>query len=450
MSGTSAVVWHELGTDRLEEFMARGHRQRHVFPHRLLYLPKSGPDGYKLAGRMCGIADPALMWELVLYADASLLEEFPEELFFDDDLVWHQQQFGLTGQIATANVVLDRPVLWSMVHIADVVQRIGRRRELKTRIDNRFRGWHDMLLNAVLAFALERGAEEIRLPTASLAMRHTDRRRTVGAELFERVYDRDVRRLFDVERAGDWWVLDVRANRDRAVLPRIEKVVRRPAAKTICVCHDVEAGLGHVGIDEDLVRLAGRTWRRSLRAMLAIEREFGVRATYNVVGLLLEDVREGIAAGDHTLAFHSYDHTEADQLARCRRVDYRLKGYRPPRSRITPELDDRSLLYHNFEWLASSALSLRATEPVLRNGLVRIPIHFDDFPLYRHGVDFAAWQERIVAEIEGHELVVLSLHDCYAHLWIDRYPELLERVRALGQLKTLDELAAAAVLAASE
>jgi len=31
-------------------------------------------------------------------------------------------------------------------------------------------------------------------------------------------------------------------------------------------------------------------------------------ATYNVMGAILEDVREQIVNGGHCLAFHSYDH----------------------------------------------------------------------------------------------------------------------------------------------
>lgn len=399
---------------------------------------------------MCGIEGPGRMWEIILYAHESMLEEFPAELFFDDDLVWHQQQLGHSGQIATANIALDGPVVWSMVHIADIVQRIGRRQAFRTRIENRFRGWHDMLLNALLVFALERGLQEIRLPTAALAMKHTDPSRTVGPELFERIYDRDVQRLLRVRRAGNWWALDVEANRELAVAPEVKMIRSRSSTKTICVCHDVEAGLGHVGIDEGLQRTAQETWRRNLGDMLALERELGVRATYNVVGCLLDDVREEIAAGEHSLAFHSYDHGQGDQLPACRRIDYRLKGYRPPRSRLTPELRGESLLFHNFEWLASSAKSLGMADPVLRNGLVRIPIHFDDFALYRHGLDFADWARGALAMIAERDLVVFSLHDCYGHLWLPHYRDFLEQICTLGELRTLEELAAAVTLAASE
>ena len=46
------------------------------------------------------------MRELVLYATGRHLDGLPPELFFDDDIVWHQRQLGLPGQIATADVVV--------------------------------------------------------------------------------------------------------------------------------------------------------------------------------------------------------------------------------------------------------------------------------------------------------------------------------------------------------
>lgn len=449
MSIEGRIVWHEIGHDLLGELVARGHRLRNVFPHRVLHLAKGGPDAYKLATRMRGPAEPASLREIVLYADESMLTEFPADVFFDDDLVWHQQHFGLPGQIATANAVLDGDTVWSTAHTADVIQRIGRRRELKTRIEKRFNGWHDMLLNALLSFAAERGARRVLLPTARLAMTHTDPARTVGPELFERVYDRDVNRLFRPERAGEWWAVDVAAHTDLVVKPRV-----RPETihleKTICLCHDVEAGLGHVGIDEELVRLADATWRANLREMLAIERDLGLHGTYNVVGTLLPEIRDEVESGGHCLAFHSYDHGEADQLARCRRVDYRLKGYRPPRSLLSPELEGGRLLLHNFEWLASSTSSLGTRKPVLSDSLVRIPVHFDDFPLYRSGMAFEEWEADALRRIAEDDPVVLSLHDCYAHLWLNGYACFLERIARLGKLRTLDEVAAAVTLAASE
>src|SRR4051812_19370236 len=100
-------AFREVTAQRAAEHAARGHRPRHFFAHRIRHFPKCGPDGMRLARAMCGSDDPAAMWEIVLYADPELAGEFPEELFFDDDVVWHQQHFGVSGQVASANLVLD-------------------------------------------------------------------------------------------------------------------------------------------------------------------------------------------------------------------------------------------------------------------------------------------------------------------------------------------------------
>jgi hypothetical protein len=443
-------VSHEISADRRAEFVASGHRPSSFFPHSLRFLPKAGPDGALLAERTIGRTRPGQHWEIVLYADESELRGLPSELFFDDDVVWHQQQFGLPGQIASANAVLAGDTVWSTAHVSDLVQRIGRRREHKTTVEKRFRGWHAMLLNGLLAFAQERGAVRVRLPRAAVMVANTGRDRWVKPELYQRIYDRDVRRLYRVEATGDWWQLDVAANRDRVVLPALRRTVES-RSRIACLAHDLERGLGHVGIDDRLTEWADRTWRRSLAAMLELEHDHRVRGTYNVVGCLLEDVRGEIANGDHALAFHSFDHrTDEDgQLDRCRAVDYRLKGYRVPRSRITPELSDDRLLFHNFEWLAASTRAFETSDAALRNGVVRVPVHLDDFALYRHSLDFDAWQGRAFDLIAASEVTVLALHDCYADRWLPGYARFLERLSSVAELWTIDALAADVTLAAA-
>ena len=99
--------FREATAERIDEFVAKGHRRRDSFAHRVHHLPKCGPDGFRLASWMCGVEDPEALWELVLYAAPELLEGLPPDLFFDDDIVWHQQQFGIPGQVASANIVLD-------------------------------------------------------------------------------------------------------------------------------------------------------------------------------------------------------------------------------------------------------------------------------------------------------------------------------------------------------
>jgi hypothetical protein len=383
---------------------------------------------------------------MVLYAHPSRLREFPEELFFDNDLVWHQQQFGKAGQVAT--VVLKGEKLYSMVHISDLVQRTARRQDYRSRIQNAFKGWNHMLLNGVLNFAVERNVQTVYIPTADLAHRHTDPARTVERALFARVYDHHVRQLFIADRAGEWWAIDVRENLARLVLPETRREEVNPE-KTICLCHDVERGYGHLDTDPAFAQLASETAPQGLDTMLRIEKQLGVKATYNVLGLILLEIREKIEGDGHCIGFHSYDHQDLEhspQLPPCRRVDYRIKGYRPPQSKITAELSDENLCFHNFEWLASSAYSLQIRAPELRKRLVKIPIAFDDFALYREKMAYEEWEQQALETIRRNDFIAFSLHDCYAPFWLPRYAQCLEKVCALGKLKTLDEVMSETVL----
>ena len=141
---------------------------------------------------------------------------------------------------------------------------------------------------------------------------------------------------------------------------------------------------------------------------------------------------------------------DSDQLPRCRDVDYRIKGYRPPRSRITAELTDANFAFHNFEWLASSAYSLQLPAPELRNRLAKIPILFDDFEMYRSRMTYEDWEKKAILRIQQAPFVAFSMHDCYAGFWLPHYKRFLERITGLGQLQTLDEVAGRLALSNSE
>jgi hypothetical protein len=67
-----------------ERLVQLGFRRARTFPHKIIYLPRSGPDGFKIASSMYGFRDPSAMYQVQLYADPALLEEFPASLFFDD------------------------------------------------------------------------------------------------------------------------------------------------------------------------------------------------------------------------------------------------------------------------------------------------------------------------------------------------------------------------------
>jgi len=185
--------------------------------------------------------------------------------------------------------------------------------------------------------------------------------------------------------------------------------------------------------------------------MLRIEGQLGLRVTYNVLGALLEKVRDKIEADGHCIAFHSYDHTRFRQLPACRKADYRIKGYRPPKSQVTLELRDTLLCWHNFEWLMSSPKSLGiGARPQLRGRLARIPVRKDDFALYSEGMDLLKWQREALELIERDDFVALGMHDCYAHLWLSGYESFLQQVRKLGGIRTVDEIAADLFLAGAE
>lgn len=440
--------FREIGPERADEFAARGYQRKHFFPHRCYYLPKCGPDGFKLAQRMCGPCRLEQIWEMAVYAHPSRLAEFPAELFFDDDLVWHQQQFGRPGLVATADLVVTDARLYSLAPHSDLVQRAARRPAHRTRIQKVFKGWDLMVLNGLLSFAVAQDLQEVYIPGVDLALRNTDPARTVGRALFERVYDRHIHQVFKARQVGEWWVLNVQENRDRMVLPETREEPL-PSEKTICLCHDVERGFGHRETDAAFATFADETSERSLDEMLRIEETLGIKATYNVLGLILPKIRTTLESRGHCLAFHSYDHQGLDrspQLSRCRQVDYRLKGYRPPQSKITAELSDENLCFHNFEWLANSAYVMQRNSPEFCNRLVKIPIAFDEFELYRSKLAYEEWEEKALETIKRNDFVAFSLHDCYAPLWLPHYARFLEKIRTLGKLKTLNEVLSEVVL----
>jgi glycosyltransferase involved in cell wall biosynthesis len=201
---------------------------------------------------------------------------------------------------------------------------------------------------------------------------------------------------------------------------------------------------------------ADRESPEALRRMLDVEAQLGVRATYNVVGLLLGDTRDAIERGGHAVAFHSYDHripadadAALDQFRQCRDLEYRLKGYRVPQSKLTRGVTDADFAEWNFEWLARPRYSLDSEIPVMSNGIVKIPVHANDYPMFREGVPFESWQRQILDLADARDFVVVGLHDCYAHLWLPHYQSFLRELQRRASLITLDEVAARVTLGRS-
>lgn len=442
--------FREITSDRVDEFLKQGFKARHFIPHRLYYLPRCGSDGMKLARSMYGISGADRLRQIVLFARGPALDGIPADLFFDDDLVWHQQQLGLPGHVAAANLIVEGRTLLTTARFSDIVQRISRRRAYLTRVEKRFRGWDHMLLNGILNFAIEHDLKTIRFPTAMMAMANTDPGRTVQPPLFERIYDHDVCERFNAERRGGHWVVDVAKNRDRLVAPTSGEE-RLPNERTICITHDIERELGHVAVAPEFAAIAARVSRENLPRILEIEERRGIRGTYNVVGCLMNEVRADIEQRGNEVAFHSHDHTEhQNQVGFCRRIDYRIKGYRPPNSRVTAELTDDYLAFHNFEWLASSPKSIGTDDPAMRAGIARIPIRFDEFPMYKTGASFDTWERDALQVIRENEFTAFGLHDCYAQYWLDRFDEFLAKVQDLGKIETVGEVANRVALGCAE
>lgn len=418
---------------------------------------------------MTGQSDPNQLWEVILYAHEAVLQEFPRELFFDDEIVWHQQQLGKTGQIATANLIVQGDRLYSNNHLSDIVQRISRRRRFKTRIENRFNGWPYLLLNSILNFALENNLRRVYIPTADFVLSHADPARKVQRELFDRVYDAAVNRHYQAAREKDWWIIDVSENRAGMIIPEI-KTEALDTGKTICIYHDTERGLGHAGIDQTLAKFADKMAPQYLQEMLNIEARVGVKVTYNVVGQFLDEVRQDIEAGGHGLAFHSFNHkvppfwafvnrhpglmkparhfianspfrNMGRQLSPCRGIDYRLKGYRAPQSVLTDELSDTNLCFHNFEWFGCWMPPSKARIPALENRIAKIPLPFDDWALYRGKMTYGQWEQKAIQTIRDQEFTAIGLHDCYAQYWIENYEHFLRKISGLGTLKKIDTVA---------
>ena len=81
-------------------------------------------------------------------------------------------------------------------------------------------------------------------------------------------------------------------------------------------------------------------------------------------------------------------------------------------------------------------------KPALRHRMVRIPILTDDHSLYTRKTSWPDWEAHVLHEASRRDFTALSLHDCYADLWLPHYAAFLERLQRIGRLVTLDEVAA--------
>ncbi|MDM8542629.1 hypothetical protein QUF90_16260 [Desulfococcaceae bacterium HSG9] len=300
-----------IDENRKDEFFNKGYKKRYFFPHEIYYLPRCGPEGFFFANRMWNISNPNSLWEIILYAWGNIIDEFPEELFFDNDIVWHQEHFGKPGQIATANLIIDGDKLYTLEHVSDIVQRVYIQKKYRTRIDSCFGHWHHILLNSILNFAVENNLTHIYSPSADFLIEKFYNGKVkpkVNRKYFDRIYDRDVKMHFDAVSKDGLWVIDVKKNRYKLISPEKRKTIVKNNKKTISVFHDIEKGLGNIGVEPVLAKSADNNAAETLKNILHIEKEANLKTTYNVVGSILNEVREIIEQDGHCIAFHSYNH----------------------------------------------------------------------------------------------------------------------------------------------
>ncbi|HEY4404410.1 MAG TPA: hypothetical protein VGN55_07120 [Xanthobacteraceae bacterium] len=367
----------------------------------------------------------------------------PDGLFENREVNWHNQQFGRSGLIAAAGLWVRGSVVTITTMQSDVCQQLYRQHDLrkacKTRLETRFKYWYIFLLNAVLDAGLDGGISSVRSPTGRHIVAHT--KKAIRPDLFARIYDHaesEYRCRRVVEGAAEYWEIPLRANAARIVRLRGGNLAPPEAdrRRKICIFHDIE---------EDVdTAISPSECRSNLERMLRIEREFDVPATYCILGSLFDRRREAILAADsrHAIGFHSFDHqlADLDQLPKCREVDLRVRGYRPPQSRTTSELTDENLAFHNFEWLANSSHGFGFADCVLQNGIVKIPIHLDDYSLFTGTRSYAEWESSLLEQAGSRRVFGLGLHDCYAGKWLDRYPDLLRKLASLGEFQSADRV----------
>jgi len=425
-------------------FLECGIPQRDFFPHTAVVFRKPYPDAFALLegrGVPAGEMEARDFFQINLYSGH--LSGLPDELFTNRQINWHHQQFGEKGLIAAAGLFIRGDSLTITVLQSDLCQQLYRHASLKeqykTQIEKRFGHWPQILLNAILDFAVERGLASVNCPAARTIVHRT--RKAIDPALFKRIYDSPAlsyvcRRV--QHGSAEYWQLPVSENRDRLAPLKPAALPDRSWSRTpICVFHDVEENVDTAVAPEEC--------RENLKVMLEIERKLGVPATYNILGKLFRDKQSEVWASDplHALSFHSFDHNLEDetQLTRCRGVDLQVRGYRPPRSILTRESTDYRLSYLNFEWLACGSSSFAAKSCFLQNGIVKIPISTDDYPLQTRQMDYAEWERRLTESARTSAFLAFGLHDCYAAQWLDSYPALLEKLGSRGHFVTADQMA---------
>jgi peptidoglycan/xylan/chitin deacetylase (PgdA/CDA1 family) len=181
-------------------------------------------------------------------------------------------------------------------------------------------------------------------------------------------------------------------------------------ATAVTFYHDVEQDLDS-SVDPGACRAA-------VDGFLDLEARLGIRATYNVAGLLLQrdpELRRRIERGGHEIAFHSHTHDPrwrperyAEEVRACRAFDATIEGYRSPRSQWDASTLD-ALWSNGFRWNAESD---QAVEPYfVYRGLVRLPIAADDWSVFIGRSSLDQWVARFDQLARSRRYFGFGTHD---------------------------------------
>lgn len=431
------TMYCRTGTSSL--FSGKPFARREIFNHRILAIPKPYPDAQlllELRGTPRPVVERGTFYQLNLYSTD--LYGLPDELFEDREINWHHQQFGLKGLVGAAGLWVQGDTATVTTLQSDLCQQLFRHdnfRGCKTQVETHFRYWYAFLFNAVLDFSRHLGLSAVRSPTGQQIVSNT--KKQIAPDLFLRIYNHPPSQYFCQTvyfHGAEYWEISIERNADRIV-------ALRPAQATapvdprphVCIFHDIEENID--------TTISPTECADNFKQMLEVEKDMGIPATYCVVGKFLNRKREEITASNarHAIGFHSYNHNLADltQLKQCRDADLRIRGYRPPKSKITPELSDCNLSLMNFEWLANSSSDANVR---LEHGIAKIPIHIDDYQLFTGRWDCRQWEAELFERANGKHLFGLGLHDCYAGKWLDHYPDILDRLGSFGVFASADEI----------
>jgi len=165
---------------------------------------------------------------------------------------------------------------------------------------------------------------------------------------------------------------------------------QQPELSMVTFYHDIEQNIDSKANPKER--------RQMVKEFLALEKKYGVPATYNVVGKLFQeqpDLIEWIIQSGQEVAFHSYNHQSdwkpeyySDEIDLSRKVSSLPCGYRSPRSQWN-QTTLKTLWEKGFLWTAEGDIH---KEPYfIYQGLVRLPIAGDDWSLHMGRLSVDEW-----------------------------------------------------------